>query len=65
MRVIRIVKGKGWFEVLINDTFTGENIIIDNNNISEIPLSKKQYMELDTVQAIINNDKPLYLCSQS
>lgn len=68
MRKILIKKGKSygkkWFQVIILDTFTGETIIIDNNDISEKVLTEEEYLKLYNVQDIIHSDLPLYQHSQ-
>ena len=63
MRVINIIKGKK-FQVNIDDTFTGESIIIDSYTLNEKPLTKKEYLDIDKVKDIIGSSKPLYLLSE-
>ena len=63
MRIIRIQKGKK-FQVNIDDTFTGESIIIDNHYISKKLLKKQEYLVLPKVKEIINSNKPMHLISE-
>ncbi len=63
MRKIRIQSGK-YFQVNIDDSFTGESIIIDNHHMSDSVLTEKEYLALDSVKNIIDSDKPLYLISE-
>ena len=63
MRVINIIKGKK-FQVNIDDTFTGDSIIIDCHTWNEKPLTKKEYLNIDKVKDIIGSSKPLYLLSE-
>jgi len=65
MRTVRIVRYEsGKFQVNIDDTFTGDSIIIDSERFNKKALSIEGYQSLSKVREIINSEKPLYLFSQ-
>ena len=65
MRTVRIVKYEsGKFQVNIDDTFTGDSIMIDSERHNKRAKTLEGYQSLPGVREIINSEKPLYLFSQ-
>ena len=63
MRALKKLGTKLKWEVIIEDQFTGETIVIDNHRMSKKPLSIKEYHEIDSLREMILSKKPLYMFS--